>query len=105
MHADMTSPAAGAAALYSALLAVCLGRTAATHLGPGTPLDSVTLFMMKGNGSIALECTYLGGVLAQPVLALIKLGALTWHDNVYVEYGGLLRGHRIYTNRDRVMWL
>ena len=31
---------------------------------------------------MTLECTYLGGVLAQPVLALSKLGALTWHGDV-----------------------
>ena len=54
--------------------------------GRRPPGYSVPLFMMKGDGSIALECTYLGGVWAQPPLALIKLGALTWHANVYDIY-------------------
>ena len=84
-------------ALFIAPLAMRLGRTAATHRGTASPRFSVTLFMMKGNGSIALECTYLGGVLAQPGLALIKLGALTWHANVYDGIRWFLRGHRIYT--------
>ena len=92
----MASQAAGTP-LFIAPLAVGPAEQRPRTRGTTSPGFSVTLFMMKGNGSIALECTYLGGVLAQLVLALIKLGALTWHANVYDGIRWFLRGHRIYT--------